>query len=172
HTALSPKKRELADTLLRRLARAFAPGAFLHYGPGKWYPGEPLPRWALGAWWRTDGKPLWRDPALVADTRARGTADIGIAQRFATTLAEKLGLDPAYVITAHEDVPRLLGTEAALPDNVDPLQADLTQPTERARLARLLQQGLDRPAGFVLPLRAVGGDGAGGLGWQSSPWPL
>src|SRR5215472_15156421 len=95
YTALSPKKRELAETLLRRLAREFAPGSFLHFGQGKWYPGEPLPRWALGAWWRTDGKPLWRDPALIADTRSPGEADIAAAQRFATALAGALSLDPA-----------------------------------------------------------------------------
>ncbi len=172
YAALSPKKRELAETLLRRLARAFAPGSFLHQGQGKWYPGEPLPRWAIGAWWRTDGKPLWRNPALIADTRSAGSADIAIAQRFATALASGLGLDPAYVITAHEDVPKLLGAESALPANLDPLQADLAQPGERARLARLLQQGLDRPAGFVLPLKAVTTDDATGVAWQSSPWPL
>jgi uncharacterized protein (DUF2126 family)/transglutaminase-like putative cysteine protease len=172
YTALSPRKRELAETLLRRLAHKFAPGSFLHFGQGKWYPGEPLPRWALGAWWRSDGKPLWNDPALIADTRSPGNADIATAQRFAVTLAGRLGLDSAYVLTAYEDVPKLLATESALPDNVDPLQADLTQPTERARLARLLQQGLDRPAGFVLPLRATATDGAGDIGWESSPWPL
>ena len=103
HTALSPKKRELAETLLRRLAARFARGGFLHSGQGKWYPGEPLPRWALGVWWRADGKPLWRDAALIADTRVPGSADIAAGQRFATGLAERLGLDPAYVITAFED---------------------------------------------------------------------
>jgi uncharacterized protein (DUF2126 family) len=172
YAALSPKKHELAETLLRRLARRFAPGSFLHFGQGKWYPGEPLPRWALGAWWRSDGKPLWSDPALIADTHSPGKADIAVAQRFAVTLATRLGLDPAYVLTAYEDVPKLLATESALPDNVDPLQADLTQPTERARLARLLQQGLDRPVGFVLPLRAAVTDGAASVDWESSPWPL
>ncbi len=170
--ALSPKKRELAENLLRRLARRFAPGGFLHLGQGKWYPGEPLPRWALGAYWRKDGNALWRDSALLADTRVEGAADIGTAQRFATELSGALGLDPAHVITAYEDVSKLLGAEAALPANADPLQADLSQPTERARLARLLQRGLDRPAGFVLPLRAVVREGAAPTEWESSPWPL
>jgi len=82
-----------------------------------------------------------------------------MAQRFATALAGNLGVDPACVITAHEDVPLLLAAETALPVNVDPLRADLKRPDERARLARLLQQGLDRPAGFVLPLRAAASDG-------------
>ncbi len=158
--------------MLRRLAARFANGGFLHTGQGKWYPGEPLPRWALGIWWRTDGKPLWRNPALLADARAAGTADIPDARRFACRLAERLGLDAALVITAFEDMPALLVAEAALPVNVDPLEADLTRQDERARLARLLQRGLDRPAGFVLPLRAIATEGSVVPSWRSSPWPL
>ena len=50
--ALGEKKRELAGDLLKRLQQRFAPGAALHYGQGKWYPGEVLPRWALGCFWR------------------------------------------------------------------------------------------------------------------------
>jgi uncharacterized protein (DUF2126 family)/transglutaminase-like putative cysteine protease len=171
-TALSPNKRELAETLLRRLAARFAAGGFLHVGQGKWYPGEPLPRWALGVWWRADGKPMWRDPALNADTRTPGHSDTSAAHHFATALTAGLGLDPGFLITAHEDVPKLLATEAALPSNLDPLQADMTQPTERARLARLLQQGLDTPAGFVLPLRAAAAGDDRPPQWESSPWPL
>ncbi len=172
YTALSPKKRELGEALLRRLAQRFASGGFLHMGQGKWYPGEPLPRWALGTYWRTDGVPLWRDPKLIADARTPGRADIGVAQRFATALAEGLGLDSADVITAWEDVPKLIVGEAALPANADPLQADLSQPTERARLARLLRKGLDTPVGFVLPVRAIAREGDSQSEWETSPWPL
>ena len=46
--ALGPKKRALAEALLRRLRARFASAGFLHYAQGKWYPGEPLPRWSLG----------------------------------------------------------------------------------------------------------------------------
>ena len=92
YAASSPKKRELAETLLHRLAGTFAKGGFLHMGQGKWYPGEPLPRWALGVYWRTDGKPLWRDPALIADTPHAGQSrHRDRAQRFATVLATALG---------------------------------------------------------------------------------
>jgi len=170
--ALSPRKRELGEVLLRRLAQRFAPGGFLHTGQGKWYPGEPLPRWALGAYWRADGVPLWSEPALLAETRTPGKADVGGARRLASALAEALGLESAAVITAYEDVPKVLVGEAELPMNADPLQADLAQPTERARLARLLRKGLDIPAGFVLPLRAVASEGAAAPAWETSPWPL
>ena len=78
------------------------------------------------------------------------------------------------MITAYEDVPLLLASESALPVNADPLRADLRKADERARLARLLQQGLDRPVGFVLPLRAATRDGDDDAAtiWQTSPWPL
>ncbi|MBY0459999.1 MAG: transglutaminase family protein, partial [Gemmataceae bacterium] len=66
-TALGPHKRKQGITLLKRLRDRFAPGALLHFGQGKWYPGEQLPRWAFGCFWRKDGEPIWTDPALVAD---------------------------------------------------------------------------------------------------------
>ena len=160
--------------MLKRLKARFSSGGLVHCGQGKWYPGEPLPRWALGVYWRADGEPLWYDDTLIADTRTPGTTDLAAAHDFSGRLATALGLPTELMLTAYEDVPKLLKDEAALPVNADPLDADLSKPDERARLARLLLAGLDRPAGFVLPVRAgtEQRDGAGGVVWESSPWPL
>ena len=169
--ALGDKKRELADTLLRRLQQRFAPGGLLHFGQGKWYPGEPLPRWALTCLWRADGMPLWRDPTLFAlDGRKATQAD---ALAFSRVLAGRLGLHRDYVISAYEDVWDALRQEQSLPVNVDPLGSDLKDTGERRRLSQILTAGLGEPAGFVLPLRpAARPDGQGRRRWQSCLWPL
>ena len=62
-----PEKRALANELAERLRETYAVGGVVHRGQGKWYPGEPLPRWNIALQWRTDGVPLWQDPALFAD---------------------------------------------------------------------------------------------------------
>jgi transglutaminase-like putative cysteine protease len=53
--ALGPTKRVRAAQLLWRLKAHFGANGFVHFGQGKWYPGEQLPRWALGCYWRADG---------------------------------------------------------------------------------------------------------------------
>jgi uncharacterized protein (DUF2126 family)/transglutaminase-like putative cysteine protease len=170
--ALGKKKRELAEALLWRLKARLAPGGLVHFAQGKWYPGEPLPRWALGIHWRKDGEPLWRDAKLLADTRSPGKATLEMAGPFAQRLAGRLGLPPGMVLTAYEDVPQLVRQEANLPVNADPFEADLGAADERARLARLLEAGLDRPAGLVLPLKASREKENSPTVWESSPWPL
>jgi uncharacterized protein (DUF2126 family) len=100
-TALSPAKRARAEALLRRLQQRFAPQGLLHEGQGKWYPGEALPRWALGVYWRADGLALWHDASLLADPRVDGSAAPDDARRFIDTLAEALGAARSNVMTAY-----------------------------------------------------------------------
>ena len=101
--ALGPAKRRIAADVIRRLRDRFAPGGLLHFGQGKWYPGEALPRWAFSLVWRGDGAPLWRDPALIVDEVGGSQATIEDAERFARGLATRLGVDPRHVIPAFED---------------------------------------------------------------------
>ena len=163
--ALGEHKRERAEVLARRLMKQFAPGALLHTAQGKWYPGEPLPRWALGIFWRKDGVPVWRDPQWLAEPKDYGHT-VGDARRFAETLARHLGLASRYVQPAYEDALAALAREAEIPVNLDPAQAKLDDSLERRNLANTLSRGLDTPTGFVLPLGWNWNVGC----WYSAPW--
>ncbi len=166
--ALGPTKKVLAEDLLHRLKRRFAPGGLLHIGQGKWYPGEQLPRWALSCYWRKDGEPVWRDPGLFGLENTSYGQGPGEAETFIRTLARHLGVDPAHAEPAYEDVWYYLWKEQRLPVNVDPLDNKLKDPNERKRIARLFDQGLNRTAGFALPLRWWGFGAQGG--WKSGKW--
>ena len=168
--ALGPAKLHLAGVLLKRLRHQFAPGGFLHFGQGKWYPGESLPRWAFGCYWRSDGLPLWRDPQWVADPDCNYGFGEREAQRFAEELARTLAIDPDYLISAYEDPLAYVLKERQLPINVDPKDNKLDDPEERERLRRIFERGLGHPVGFVLPLQR--GYGKSGPEWQTSLWML
>jgi len=167
--ALGPEKRRLAGVLFRKLADRFAQGPLLHFGQGKWYPGEQLPRWALGCHWRKDGEPIWRDPALTALESKPVGATPESAQRFATAFAERLQLDPGYLFEAFEDTWYYLWRERRLPSNVTVDKAKVKDELERERLSRVFEQGLESPVGTVLPImREYNGRGR----WRSGPWFL
>ncbi|WP_428245546.1 DUF2126 domain-containing protein [Ferrovibrio sp.] len=169
--ALGPNKRMLAGKLMRRLADRFSSGELLHYGQGKWYPGEQLPRWALSCHWRRDGEPIWKDRALLAaDEDAGDGADVAVADLFAAALAERLQVDPGHRIPGFEDAWYYLWRERRLPTNVDPFKSKLADPQERARLARIFEQGLDKVVGYALPVLAETGIDGGRTRWRSGPW--
>jgi uncharacterized protein (DUF2126 family)/transglutaminase-like putative cysteine protease len=172
--ALGSGKRATADRLLRRLRARFAPGGVLHHGQGKWYPGEPLPRWAFSCYFRRDGEPVWREAGLIAKDVPVRAADGAAAEGFMLTLARRLGVDPGHVLPAYEDVYYYLWRERRLPPNVDVLDNRLDDETERARLARVFAVGLGEVAGHVLPLRARTANGAasGAVTWESGAWSL
>jgi len=151
--AVGPRKRGLADALIRRLRDRFAPGGLLHYGQGKWYPGEALPRWAFALYWRADGEPLWQDPGLIAEEAVDYRADFAQAERFMQGVAQRLEVPADCAVPAYEDPLVYLLKEAQLPENADPLDSRLDDPEERARLVRVFDRGLGRPVGMVLPLQ-------------------
>ena len=166
--AVGPTKRGLADTLIRRLRDRFAPGGFLHYGQGKWYPGETLPRWTFSLYWRRDGKPVWRDQDLVARESETG-ATARDAEAFLAGLAKALEIGTEFVQPAFEDPAVWVLKEAELPINVTPEDSRLKDAEARARIARVFDRGLTEPAGFVLPLQRWQSR-AQGRGWRSERW--
>ncbi|WP_322629903.1 transglutaminase family protein [Halothiobacillus sp.] len=172
--ALGAHKWTLANDLMQRLKRRFAPGGLLHFGQGKWYPGEPLPRWALSIYWREDGAPVWRDPTLLVDQPDPSPALLSAKTlaSFGHLLAEQLHLDPGYLITAYEDPWLAVDAESRQPVNLDALAADLSTPDERRTLAKTLRAGLGAVGGYVLPIKASLSEETGGISWKSSPWPL
>ncbi|MGY3622947.1 transglutaminase family protein [Bradyrhizobium sp. USDA 10063] len=170
--AVGPTKRALADDLIRRLRDRFAPGGLLHYGQGKWYPGESLPRWAFGLFWRKDGGPIWKNADLIATIENPRKAEIKDAQRFAETMAQKLGLAADYVMPAFEDPAFWIQREAALPANVSPENSKLSDPEERSRLARVFDQGLTTPKGYVLPIQRFSPLAGARVRWRSEHWKI
>ena len=167
--AMGPTKRIRAADLFHRLRNKYAPQGLTHFGQGKWYPGEQLPRWSLNCFWRRDGQPVWKNPALCADETRDYGADEVLAGRFLRTLADLLALDPKYVFPAYEDAFYYLWREHRLPINVDPFDARLDDSLERARLAAIFGQGLDKIMGHVLPIIRRPKKKTG---WLSGPWFL
>ena len=165
--AMGPTKRQYGSRLTQRLYDRFTPGGLLHEGQGKWYPGEPLPRWALSCYFRKDGTSIWANPALFArDESGKETADD--ARAFVTALAARLGVDSKCAVPAYEDTWYYLWRERRLPVNVDPFDSRLDDELERARLARVFEQGLSATVGYALPVaREVT---SSGTRWKSGPF--
>lgn len=160
-------KRRLAHDLFMRMVSHYSQGAFRHYGQGKWYPGEPLPRWQYACYWRKDGIPLWHDSSLLADINQPSKWTFADVQRFANTLVTELGLQKDVLTTAYEDVLYHLWQEGCLPEDVSPKQKDvLLDAMSRKEFLAKLEKGLDQPVGLVLPIQW---DFAF-KGWQSCVW--
>ena len=156
-TALGGRKRNLAATLLERLERRYAPTGLHHCGQGKWYPGEPLPRWALGCYWRRDGEPVWTDRGLIADESQDYGDGPEEAGAFVRALAARLGVSDACIRAGYEDLGYERWRREKLPVDVDPPELALGGDAKS-----------DPPpiVGFALPLTARDGH------WRSGRWRL
>ncbi len=168
-----PHKRERASVLAARLKAVWAPSGLVQRSQGKWYPGEPLPRWQIGIHWRRDGEPLWADATLLADPWGAESGDVNseAAQQILSAIADGLGLPASQVRGAFEDPLSRLAHAARLPAG-DPVEAgdDLETDTAAARAALLarLEEPVTEPAAYVLPLHRREDD----AGWASADWRL
>ena len=170
-----PHKRQLASELAARLKAAWAPQGLIQRGQGRWYPGEPLPRWQIALYWRADGQPLWTDDALLADPWSTGPnstpADKEAAYELLAGIADDLVLPLSQVRPAYEDPLSRLATKVRQPEG-DPVVTgdDLAEDTAAGRDALLahLDESTTAPAAFVLPLHRRDDD----LGWASADWRL
>ena len=167
--AMGPTKRILSADLMDKLRAKYGEGGLLHYGQGKWYPGEQLPRWSLNLFWRKDKEPIWTHPEMFASEHQSYGATEAHAHRLLAGVAKRLGLSPQYVFPAYEDTWYYLWRERKLPSNVDPFDARLADPLERDRIRKVFTQGLDKVVGHVLP---VARNPSGVPHWQSGAWFL
>src|SRR5271170_5451060 len=152
--ALGSMKRTRGMALIQCLREKMAHGALLHYGQGKWYPGEPLPRWALSCYWRGDGVPVWANVDLIA----REDRDYGFgaadALEFMEALTRRLQVSVENVLPAYNGE-----TESPEPAGyILPIRR--RQPAGRLRwssqlwfprLERLLLSPGDSPIGYRIP---------------------
>jgi len=156
--ALGAEKRMRGMALIQGLREKMGPNALLHYGQGKWYPGEPLPRWALSCYWRADGVPVWEDLSLVA--REDQDYQFGAADAFKFTHAftRRLQISSEDVLPAFEP-----GTESAEPAGyIVPVRrrqpdADLRWSSQLwfPRPERLLLLAGDSPIGYRIPTESM-----------------
>lgn len=152
--AVGPTKRVLADELVKRLRDKFAPGGILHYGQGKWYPGESLPRWTFSLYWRRDGKPIWQKGDLFAAEESTVECGPADSEALLKEVAVSLNVPGDMVVPAFEDPAEWIIKEGNLPDNVTPENSKLKDVEERTRIARVFERGLTEPTGHVLPIQA------------------
>lgn len=169
--AVGDTKRPLADELIRRLRDKYAPGGLLHFGQGKWYPGEPLPRWSFAIYWRRDGVPIWRDQAAIARETENHAPDIQQAETFVRGVAERLDVSPDTATAAYEDPWHFMEQERRLPENVTLEDSKLDDPLARNRLAKVFTRGLSKPTGYVLPVQRWNSK-ASKRRWMSEPWSM
>ena len=179
-------KRARGEALARRLLNRFGSGGLIHFGQGKWYPGEPLPRWQITLLWRADGTPMWIDRSLLADgVYARDAREVpaaggDTAAALARSIAAALGLPDGCCIPGYEDPLHSLLAEAQLPGgeapavDLDPTDASLATSSARlAAVAALDEKGRGDPVGWVIPLHPMPNAQPGERpGWATTHWTL
>lgn len=156
--ALGPQKRSAGLRLIRCIRQRTAPGGLLHFGQGKWYPGEPVPRWAFHCISRKDGVPVWENGdlfALESKNDAYGNTE---AYAFLQALSRRLGAEPENILPAIEPLTEREGpTGFILPLRRRQLEGHLTWSSQLwfARPEKFTLSVGDSPIGYRIPLEMM-----------------
>ncbi len=144
--ALGSLKRTRGLSLIRDLRRRTAPGGLLHFGQGKWYPGEVLPRWAFHCISRKDGVAVWENVNLIAPDMTNGSATPVDALRFMQALTHRLQVGAENILPAFNP--------ASSQDEVSATPVGYVLPLRRRQIsgspAWSSQLWFDRPERLVL----------------------
>ncbi|MFD0988504.1 DUF2126 domain-containing protein [Mariniflexile jejuense] len=146
-------KRALAKNLAARLYDEFSENGIIHQAQGKWYPGEPLPRWNIELCWRKDGKAMWRNRNKnlfsVFSENAKLPKDAD--KLFLETLTSFLGITDKTIKPVYEDSFYFLWEEGKLPIDIDPTKEDGNMLIKN-KLKEILKSGTTKPVGYIVPL--------------------
>jgi uncharacterized protein (DUF2126 family)/transglutaminase-like putative cysteine protease len=146
-------KRDKAFELAVTFNNNFAKGkGLIHVGQGKWYPGEAIPRWQYGIYWRKDDLPFSSNPLVYGNPNQNYNYTFQQAEGLLKEITSKLKLPIFNVQAAYEDAYYYLWQEDKLPVNINPLRVNLNDSLERKTLSEVMKNGLNNPVGFVLPL--------------------
>lgn len=162
--ALGAEKLKKSWDLLSRLRMRFSPGSLAQTGQGKWYGGEPLPRWSLNSFWRPDREPVWVNEALLADPSISGQTPPNGAKAFLSKLAQDLGVPPAWIVPAYEAGPEVPAIPVLAPAPATP--GNLAPVAERKKQFSKTEEAPAQPVGYVLPLTWS----LPQEGWASEAW--
>ncbi|MDR3402638.1 MAG: transglutaminase family protein [Chthoniobacter sp.] len=147
-TALGPTKLRYGYALADALIAQTLPRAVAIYSPGKYYPGEVNPRWAINLVWNRDDTPLV--PALAAHSDGSTKIDAKSFSQFEQKLLQRLALTDGWLraIDPFDD---------ARPAAVLPLDhngtAFIVEDWRSGDSVELLRT--DGPAGLRLPLSSL-----------------
>ena len=144
---------------------AICPDGLAHFGQGKWYPGEQLPRWSLNCFWRKDAEPIW--------TRSRADRREERAIRSAMPMPRDCSpRSPRRSAWARSTCSRPMRTCSITRGASAARRQCRSRSIPRSRIRssvrasmRVFESGLDAPVGYVLPVtRAARGGTRGSSG--------
>ena len=156
-------KRKLATDLSKRFLKKFADGGFLHHAQGKWYPGEPLPRWSIELCWRKDGRKIWFNTDLLAAINPEINLPENADKLFLETLTTYLSVTPKHITPTYEDAFLLLWEQGQMPIDYNPAE-DKDISLAEQKVAEILKNGTSKAVGYVLPLNKTEDT------WFTSEW--